>query len=234
MHRNEKSSNSGQSRKQSSKMPGDCVVFSFSILMGKNSSVSWQKLVESLKFRCQQQCFVEFNFMSTGKPVAHSDSTGRNMPVSLRPTNPWGYAWKVSKQEPWRPHLRKRCEFIESLQSSAQCLQQSKFQMQRQQWKMRKNSIKYWHGSWRKSETKMKWSLASLMDLSHLKNSEPQFQKDKGRVVLRGDIVKDDSGSYAVFTEQGSSASQMKAAKVMDVTSRPPGCAGQTADAISA
>ena len=77
---------------------------------------------------------------------------------------------------------------------------------------------------------------ASLMDLCHLKNSElePQFQKFKGRVVLRGDIVKDDSGSYAVFTEQGSSASQMTAAKVMDVISRLPGCAGQAADAISA
>ena len=47
---------------------------------------------------------------------------------------------------------------------------------------------------------------ASLMD--HLKNSElePQFQKYKGRVARRGDIVKDDSGSYAVFTEQGSSS----------------------------
>ena len=29
--------------------------------------------------------------------------------------------------------------------------------------------------------------------------------KSKGRVVLRGDIVKDESGSYAVFAEQGSS-----------------------------
>ena len=39
---------------------------------------------------------------------------------------------------------------------------------------------------------------ASLMDLCHLKNSElePQYQKYKGRVVFRGDIVKDDSGSY--------------------------------------
>ena len=56
---------------------------------------------------------------------------------------------------------------------------------------------------------------ASLMDVCHLKNSElePQFQKHKGRVVLRGDIVKDDLGSYAVFTEQGSSAPQMTAAK---------------------
>ena len=74
------------------------------------------------------------------------------------------------------------------------------------------------------------------MDLWHLKNSElePQNQKYKGRVVLRGDIVKDDSGSYAVFTEQGSSASQMTAAKVMDIISRLPGCDGQAADAVSA
>ena len=46
---------------------------------------------------------------------------------------------------------------------------------------------------------------ASLMDICHLKNAEVEakHQKYKGRVVLRGDIVKDDSGSYAVFTEQG-------------------------------
>ena len=73
---------------------------------------------------------------------------------------------------------------------------------------------------------------ASLMDLCHLKDSE--FQKYKGRVVLRGDTVTDDSGSYAVFTEQESSASQMTAAKVMDIISRHPGCSGQAADAVSA
>ena len=45
------------------------------------------------------------------------------------------------------------------------------------------------------------------MDICHLKNAklEPKFQNDKGRIVLRGDIVKDDAGSYAVCTEQGSS-----------------------------
>ena len=77
---------------------------------------------------------------------------------------------------------------------------------------------------------------ASLMDICHLKNAEleEKHQKYKGRVVLRGDIVKDDSGSYAVFTEQRSSASQMTAAKVMDIISRLPGCAGQAADAVSA
>ena len=63
---------------------------------------------------------------------------------------------------------------------------------------------------------------ASLMDIRHLKNAElePKLQKYKGRVVLRGDIVKDDSGAHAVFTEQGSSASQMTAAKEMDVIAK--------------
>ena len=81
-----------------------------------------------------------------------------------------------------------------------------------------------------------KFILRHLMDICHLKNAEleAKHRKYKGRVVLRGDIVKDDSGSYAAFTEQGSSASQMTAAKVMDIISRLPGCAGQAADAVSA
>ena len=52
--------------------------------------------------------------------------------------------------------------------------------------------------------------------------------------MLRGDILKDDSGSYAVFTEQGSSASQITVAKVMDVIAKLPGCVGQVGDAVSA
>ena len=52
--------------------------------------------------------------------------------------------------------------------------------------------------------------------------------------MLRGGIVKDDSGAYAVSTEQGSSTFQMTAAILMDVIARLPGCDGQTADAISA
>ena len=51
---------------------------------------------------------------------------------------------------------------------------------------------------------KQKVHFATLMDIYHLQNaeSEPKLQKYKGRVVLRGDIVKDDSGANAVFTEQ--------------------------------
>ena len=52
--------------------------------------------------------------------------------------------------------------------------------------------------------------------------------------MLRGDTVKDDSGSHTPFTEQGSSASQVTAAKVMAVTARLLECAGQAADGVSA
>ena len=61
------------------------------------------------------------------------------------------------------------------------------------------------HGMWTKVKAQKnnnnKVHFASLMDFCHLKNSElePQFQKYKGRVVLRGDFVKDDSGLHAVF-----------------------------------
>ena len=64
--------------------------------------------------------------------------------------------------------------------------------------------------------------VALLMDICHSNNVEwePEFQKYEGQVVLRGDIAKNGSGSYTVFAEQGSSASQMTAAKVMDITVR--------------
>ena len=47
--------------------------------------------------------------------------------------------------------------------------------------------------------------------LSSQKNAELElkYQKYKGRIVLRGDIIKHDLGYNAVFAEQGASASQM-------------------------
>ena len=73
--------------------------------------------------------------------------------------------------------------------------------------------------------------MKTLIDVCHLKK---QFQECKGRVVLRGDVVKDDSSSCAIFTEQGSSASHMLAANVLNVMSRLPRCAGKASDAASA
>ena len=108
---------------------------------------------------------------------------------------------------------------------------------------MEKSSKRFQPGSWTKSrlrrrffskhkDTKRKSILQHGWTSVNSKNVElePQFQKYKGRIVLRGDIVKDDSGTYAVFAEQGSSASQMTAAKVMDVIARQPDCDGQAAE----
>ena len=111
---------------------------------------------------------------------------------------------------------------------------------------------------WEKLEKNSAWNLTQVKSKKHVTNEarsvgrysslciinghmssekcelEAKHQKYKGRVVLCGDIVKDNSGSYAVFTEQGSSASQMTAAKIMDIVSRLPCCDGQAADAVSA
>ena len=86
------------------------------------------------------------------------------------------------------------------------------------------------------TKTKRKSTSVHVWTFVISKNAElePKYQKYKGRVVLRSDMVKDDSGSYPVLTEQGSSASQMPAAKIMDVIARQPDCAGQAADAVAA
>ena len=57
----------------------------------------------------------------------------------------------ISEQGSWRSYCQKKCELFESLQSFAQILQ-------KQQWRMGKWR-KFRHGSWRKSETKRRWSM---------------------------------------------------------------------------
>ena len=47
-------------------------------------------------------------------------------------------------------------------------------------------------------------------------------------------LEKTTHGAYAVFTDKARLASQMTAAKVMDVIAGLPGCDGQAADAVSA
>ena len=65
-------------------------------------------------------------------------------------------------------------------------------------------------------------------------NWRQNTKNTKVELYYEVDIVKDGSGSYAEFTEQGSSALQMTAAKVMDIISSLLGCAGPAADAVSA
>ena len=94
-----------------------------------------------------------------------------------------------------------------------------RFQMQRQQWTRKKlETIPAWDVRKVKSKKEVvkeaqknnnKFHFTSLMDFWRTRSWSHKSRSYKGRVVLRGDIVKDDSGAYAAFTEQGSSASQI-------------------------
>ena len=80
----------------------------------------------------------------------------------------------------------------------------------------------------------------NLMDLCHERHSELQKhipvhdREYKGRVVFRGDCVKDETGFYAIFSEQGSSASRIEASKFLNAIARAPGNDGEDSDARGA
>ena len=72
------------------------------------SSKTLKKIrVESRKFRCQPQCFANFNVRSTGKPVALTSARQTTLAL-LKPMNLWGTHGGISSQESWRSYCRKR------------------------------------------------------------------------------------------------------------------------------
>ena len=76
---------------------------------------------------------------------------------------------------------------------------------------------------------------ATFVDLCHLRslNWRKSAKSTNKENVLRAEVVKDDSGNNAVFTQQGASATHMAAANVLDVTWRWPRCSGQASGAVS-
>lgn len=84
--------------------------------------------------------------------------------------------------------------------------------------------------------TGTKVHFGTVMDLCSIKHSElaDEFRKYKGRVVFRGDYITDEYGMFAVFTEQGASASHIQAANILDAVASLPGCDGEDADAVGA
>ena len=77
---------------------------------------------------------------------------------------------------------------------------------------------------------------AQLLQLIGLKHSEldKKFQKWKGRVVIKGDQMKDQAYQAAIFQELSSSASLMSASKMLDIIGHMPGMSLAQADAIQA
>ena len=91
-------------------------------------------------------------------------------------------------------------------------------------------------GHQRVTENNNKVHFATLMVICHLKNAElePKLQSTMAELCSMVTLYKTTLEPAQFFTEQGSSASQMTAAKVMDVSARLPACDGQAADALSA
>ena len=130
-----------------------------------------------------------------------------------------------------------RCLITIWCTSSSRCHKQWRFRMQKaavdREWK-KLETIPAWQLEKvkRKKEVILeaqrdkKIHFATLVDKGHHTNAESEqiYRSIKVESCFRGDS----------FYWQGSSASQMTAAKIMDVVERLPGCEGQAADAVSA
>ena len=84
--------------------------------------------------------------------------------------------------------------------------------------------------------TGKKIHIARLLELSSAKHEElpPELQKYKGRVVVQGDNMKDETSLAAVFADASSSASHIEASKLCDAVALQPGCSGEQSDAPGA
>ena len=74
------------------------------------------------------------------------------------------------------------------------------------------------------------------MQLCHKKNAQLgcEMWSYKGRLVFRGDCVRDQDGNWGVWTEQGTSSSHLMAARVVDAVGNMEGMCSEDADATSA
>ena len=183
---------------------------------------------ENWKHQWLQPCLARHvRKTSMERPVPRLMISSLNLNVSWKPLNPQECVWKnlcqnviAGKGDDSQKHYNLAHKLMPMLQ--AMKIPAAKAAVDKEWEKLEKIS------AWNLTEVKSKKDVideartagatvhfASLMDICHLKNAEleAKHQKYKGRVVLRGDIVKDDSGSYAVFAEQGSLESQMTAPK---------------------
>ena len=86
MQRKRKRNKDGLSGNQSSTMPHNWEEYSSLNQTTKNSSSQWNPLVESWKFRCQQQCLAEYRQWAVEKPTTILGNARQNTLVLLMPT----------------------------------------------------------------------------------------------------------------------------------------------------
>ena len=148
-----------------------------------------------------------------------SNEINQNLRVFWKPVNPQDCVWENLYRVIMRTTLQEEatihCNVTIWYTNLFLCLKQWRYPQQKQKWINNGRNLKrFRRGTWPKSEVRKKWSMKQgrraqnfifphWWTYVHLKNAEleAKHQKYKGRVVLRGDIVNDDPGSYAVFTE---------------------------------
>ena len=223
-----------------------------SIQMMESSKKPWKNARKSLRCRWKLHCFASYGRRSvpascwkqTAKPWDPTKSWKQSMHASWKLVNLWESLWNLLHR---KVALRRngsihQVTFIRCTKFSHPRSDENSCSSGQGVWEARKMP------TWQLTKVKSKKEFileaqkeertvhfATLMDICHLKKCGvgTEVQKYKDRIVLRGDSVKDDSGSHAVFTEQGSSTSQMTAAKVMDIIARLLDHSGQAADAVS-
>ena len=164
MHQHEKRNKSGLLT-----MPEDYVVFISLILKTSNSTLLWKMLVERWKFRCQQQCLVKLLCAEVaGKTRRTSGEHKTNYACIVGADESMRIRLEGAPRRYHEDHIAGKGmnswshynlvhKFIPM--SEAMKIPDAKAAVNKQ-WE---NSIKYQHGSTRKSETKMRWSLKQGM-----------------------------------------------------------------------
>ena len=225
---------------------------SISITLRTRSSKKSVKNRRKLETPMLQLCIArQPRTTSMERPVARLIISSLNLLVFWKPVNPQECVWKnlyrnIMKtilQEKETIHYSTIIWFI----SLFLCLKLWKFLQRKQRWTRNgKNWRNFRRGTWRKSEARKRWLMKQEKDEKYtslhwctsviwrMPNWRQSTKNTKVELYSEETFAKDDSGSYAVLAEQGSSASQMTAAKVMDIIYRLPGCEGQAADAVSA
>ena len=153
---------------------------------------------------------------SMGWPVAKRMRSNQSLRATLKPVNPQDCVWRNLYRITMRTIMQEKetihCNILIWFTNLFLCLKPWYPQQKTvdKEWE-KLEKIPAWNLTKVRSKSEVidetrtkgaKVHFASLMDICHLKNAEleTQHQKYNGRVQLRGDIVKDDSGSYAVFT----------------------------------
>ena len=203
------------------------------------------------KHQCLPPCLARLARKSSMVRPAARLISRLNLCVFWKLVNLQGCVWESTKIS-WGPYCRKRWQITAALQFGLQFFSNgATMKIHAAKAAVIKRNVtnwkRFWRGTWRKSEEIRgdQWSKGQGHQSSFcLTDGHLSFEEcwigDKAPIIQRSSCSSRRYGEiwlcgfYAVFTEQGSLASPMTAANVMDIISRLPGCTGHASDAVSA